>query len=98
MEGTQPKRSFDYASLEQAARSLDSDHWLASYINDLLNAHRLGNGLDFATAEMLLAQEKQTFEKELAIARKVYRLYPYLVDAAEPRAVASEYAATRSGQ
>lgn len=67
-------------SLLEAARLIDKDHWLTSYIHDLVQAFKLGSRIDFTTAEMLLAQEKQNFERELATARKIYRLYPQLVD------------------
>jgi len=58
---------------------LTSGHWLGNLMIDLINAHRLSGGLDFRTAEMLIGQEKEAFEKDLAIARKLYRLYPNLV-------------------
>jgi len=58
----------------------DNDHWLACYIRNLLHNYKSNNGLDFATAEALLTQEKETFERELAMARRFYRLYPHLVD------------------
>lgn len=58
----------------------DNDHWLACYIRNLLHNFKANNSLDFATAEALLAQEKETFERELAMARRFYRLYPNLVD------------------
>src|ERR1035438_4360622 len=38
---------------EQFARLLRTDHWLKSYMTDLLGAHEIGNGLDFQTAELL---------------------------------------------
>jgi hypothetical protein len=43
----------------------DSGRWIAGYISDLLNAHKLSNGIDFDTAESLLSQERQTFEQNL---------------------------------
>ena len=68
------------AAMAAAIHHIDSEHWLASYINGLVQAFRQSNGIDFATAETLLAREKQTFEGELATARKIYRLYPHLVN------------------
>lgn len=68
------------AAIMEAAHLIDKDHWLASYIHDLVQAFKLGNKIDFPTAEMLLAQEKQNFERELATAQKIYRLYPQLVN------------------
>ena len=67
----------------EAVRAIDREHWLNSYINGLVQAFKDAHKIDFETAEMLLAREKQAFEKELATARKIYRLYPYLVDQAK---------------
>lgn len=63
---------------EQFARLLNTEHWLRSYITDLLGAHAIGNGIDFHTAELLLKQEKESFESDLALARRMYKLYPQL--------------------
>ena len=52
-----------------------SEHWLATYVSDLLSAHDLSAGIDFRTAEQLLAAEKEQFEKDLAIARRMLRVY-----------------------
>jgi hypothetical protein len=52
-----------------------SEHWLATYVSDLLSAHELSAGIDFRTAEQLLAAEKEQFEKDLAIARRMLRVY-----------------------
>jgi len=52
-----------------------SQHWLAAYIEDLLSAHHLSGGLDFGAAERLLSAEKTQFEKDLAVARRMLRLY-----------------------
>jgi hypothetical protein len=52
-----------------------SQHWLAGYIEDLLSAHHLSGSIDFSAAEQLLAAEKDQFEKDLAIARRMLRLY-----------------------
>ena len=58
---------------------LKSEHWLASYIKDLLSAHDLSAGIDFSTAEQLLAAEKEQFEKDLELARRMLRVYGKLV-------------------
>ena len=63
---------------EQFARLLNTEHWLRGYITDLLAAHAIGSGLDFHTAELLLKQEKESFENDLALARRMYRMYPQL--------------------
>jgi len=52
-----------------------SQHWLAGFIEDLLSAHHLSGGIDFSAAEQLLSAEKDQFEKDLAIARRMLRLY-----------------------
>src|ERR1700683_5533746 len=52
---------------EKCARVLRTDHWLKSYMADLLGAHQIGNGLDFQTAELLLKQEKESFEADLVL-------------------------------
>lgn len=54
---------------------IKSDHWLATYVKDLLSAHDLSAGIDFATAEQLLSAEKEQFEKDLATARRMLRVY-----------------------
>ena len=54
---------------------IKSEHWLATYIKDLLSAHDLSAGIDFGTAEQLLSAEKEQFDKDLAIARRMMRVY-----------------------
>lgn len=58
---------------------LKSEHWLASYIKDLLSAHDLSAGIDFSTAEQLLSAEKEQFEKDIEIARRMLRVYGKLI-------------------
>jgi hypothetical protein len=54
---------------------IKSEHWLATYIKDLLSAHDLSAGIDFGTAEQLLSAEKEQFDKDLAVARRMLRVY-----------------------
>jgi hypothetical protein len=54
---------------------MKSEHWLASYVKDLLSAHDLSAGIDFGTAEQLLSAEREQFESDLAIARRMLRVY-----------------------
>ena len=54
---------------------IKSEHWLASYVSDLLSAHDLSAGIDFRTAEQLLASEKEQFARDLAVARRMLRIY-----------------------
>jgi len=75
--------SLDHAIIAEFDKISQSGHWLGNLITDLINAHKLSGGIDFRTAEMLLQQEKEALEKDLAIARRLYRLYPNLVTAEE---------------
>ncbi len=54
---------------------MKSEHWLATYIRDLLSAHDLSGGLDFSAAEQLLSAEREQFEKDLTVARRMLRIY-----------------------
>ena len=54
---------------------LKSEHWLATYIRDLLSAHDLSGNVDFSAAEQLLSAEKEQFEKDLAVTRRMLRIY-----------------------
>ncbi len=62
-------------SLARLQTLIRSEHWLATYISDLLSAHDLSDGIDFRTAEQLLAAEREQFEKDLAVARRMLRVY-----------------------
>jgi hypothetical protein len=66
-------------TLARMQNLMRSEHWLATYVSDLLSAHDLSAGIDFRTAEQLLAAEKEQFEKDLAIARRMLRVYGKLV-------------------
>ena len=60
---------------------IKSEHWLATYVKDLLSAHDLSAGIDFGTAEQLLSAEKEQFDKDLATARRMLRVYGRQVSA-----------------
>ena len=85
MEDSQMETSFsaverersDSRAAEQFARLLRTEHWLKSYLTDLLGAHQ-ANGLDFQTAELLLKQEKEAFEHDMVVAQRMYQLYPHM--------------------
>ncbi len=62
-------------SLARLQTLIRSEHWLATYISDLLSAHDLSGGIDFRTAEQLLAAEREQFEKDLTVARRMLRVY-----------------------
>jgi len=67
---------------------IKSEHWLATYVKDLLSAHDLSAGIDFGTAEQLLSAEKEQFEKDLATARRMLRVYGRQVSAEAQAATA----------
>jgi hypothetical protein len=54
---------------------MKSEHWLATYIRDLLSAHDLSGSVDFSAAEQLLSAEREQFEKDLAVTRRMLRIY-----------------------
>lgn len=61
---------------QRLSELLTTEHWLGDFISVLLSSHELNSGIDFPTAEKLLATEKAEFEHDLTIARRMYRLYP----------------------
>lgn len=60
------------------AAALTSEHWLQSFIGDLIDRSRAPDEVSFETVEGLLRQYKQTFLKDLETARRMYRVYPHL--------------------
>ena len=69
---------------------INSEHWLAMYVSDLLSAHDLSDGIDFKTAEQLLSAEKAEYEKDLATARRMLRIYGRQVLEANPHSAAAQ--------
>ena len=63
---------------DQFAAVMKSEHWLKGFMANLLAAHQSPTGLDFKTAEALLARERSTFEAEVAVAMRIFRTYPHL--------------------
>ena len=61
--------------LSQFQNLIRSEHWLASYVRDLLSAHELSAGIDFNAAGQLLAAEKDQFERDLTVAKRMLRIY-----------------------
>jgi len=62
-------------SIARLQTLIKSEHWLTTYVSDLLSAHDLSAGIDFRTAEQLLAAEKEQFDRDLAVARRMLRVY-----------------------
>lgn len=52
-----------------------SQHWLGNYIANLVSAYERSGDVDFGMAERLLLAEKDQFERDLAVARRMLRLY-----------------------
>ena len=59
---------------------LGTEHWLGDFMSALLGSFELNGAIEFSTVEKLLATEKEEFERDLAIARKMFRLYPGLLE------------------
>lgn len=54
---------------------LETHHWLGNYIAKLVSAYHRSGDVDFSTAERLLLAEKEQFERDLAVARRMLRMY-----------------------
>lgn len=63
---------------QRLSELLSTEHWLGDYFSALLSAYDLNGDVDFTTAEKMLATERDEFEKDLAIARRMLRVYPKL--------------------
>ena len=70
----------------KAARSGDaSEHWLQSFIDELVAHSRPPIEVTFETIERLLQQHKRAFLQDLETARRMYRVYPHLFPAENSR-------------
>jgi hypothetical protein len=61
-----------------SAASLDAEHWLSAFVDELLALARASGGVTFERAERLLQQRKDEFLRDFLIARRMYRTYPKL--------------------
>jgi hypothetical protein len=66
------------AAPTSSAGAPQSEHWLESFIGDLMGHSRAHHEVSFETVEQLLHGYKQTFLKDLETARRMYRVYPHL--------------------
>jgi hypothetical protein len=64
--------------LTTVAPSLDPDHWVSAYVDELITRLRSPQSISFETAEQLLQHYKEIFLKDLEVARRMYRTYPGL--------------------
>jgi len=69
---SEPQMSAQFAAI------MNSEHWLKGFMANLMAAHQSPTGLDFKTAEALLARERATYEAEVAVAMRIFRTYPHL--------------------
>jgi len=54
------------------------EHWVSRFVDDLMLEVRGSGAITFDTAGRLLDQHRQSFERDLAIARRMVRNYPHL--------------------
>ncbi|HXA64921.1 MAG TPA: hypothetical protein VNV82_07205 [Bryobacteraceae bacterium] len=57
---------------------LNSEHWLLTFVEELLAQLRASGELHFENVQGLLQQHEQVFLKDLETARRMYRTYPRL--------------------
>jgi hypothetical protein len=72
---TTPVPAADPAPRVAAVRS---EHWLQSFLDELIVQSRAPADVTFETVERLLQQHKRTFLNDLETARRMYRVYPHL--------------------
>lgn len=65
----------DRKMLSRFEALMKSQHWLGTYIANLVAAYDRSGDLDFKAAEQLLVSENRQFETDLAVARRMLRLY-----------------------
>jgi hypothetical protein len=68
----QPTASF------AAAAGLDTEHWLSTFVDQLLAQARTSGAITFEGVERLLQQRKDEFLRDFLTARRMYRTYPRL--------------------
>src|SRR5690242_1827766 len=66
---------------EPRPAAAQSEHWLQSFIEELVVYSRTPAEVSFETVERSLERHKETFLKELETARRMYRVYPHLFQA-----------------
>lgn len=75
--GGQPQSTPPVASAPAPA-PLSAEHWLRSFIDQLVAQCQKPDEVSFDTVEKLLAERKRTFLDDLETARRMYRVYPHL--------------------
>lgn len=81
---TQPLTTERIQTLEPLVTSLalnaglDPEHWLLSFVEELLNRARTSGTISFESVERLLQNRKDDFLRDFLTARRMYRTYPRL--------------------
>ena len=58
--------------------TIRSEHWLPSFIDELIAFSGTPDEVSFEAVERLLQQHKANFLRDLETARRMYRVYPHL--------------------
>lgn len=66
------------AAIIAAQAGLEPEHWLLTFVKDLMAQLGTSGGINFEVAERLLQQRKDEFLRDFLIARRMYRTYPRL--------------------
>jgi hypothetical protein len=61
-----------------ASAGLDAEHWLTTFVDELLQQARTTGRITFEGTERLLQQRKDEFLRDFLTARRMYRAYPQL--------------------
>ncbi len=72
-----PMQELPWASFSHET-GVGPEHWVSQFVDDLMLEVRAFGVITFDTAGRLLEQHRQTFERDLAIARRMVRNYPQL--------------------
>jgi hypothetical protein len=85
LDQTQPATQVSQTNPPPHTAAVAFEHWLHLFIGDLVAQSRELDEVSFETVERLLQQRKQDFLKDLATARRMYRVYPHLFPAEAAR-------------
>lgn len=61
-----------------ASAGVDREHWLSTFVDELLTQARTTGRITFEGTERLLQQRKDEFLRDFLTARRMYRAYPQL--------------------
>jgi hypothetical protein len=78
LDDTQSKLSLAAAEPIPPAATVPSEHWLPSFIGELVALSSAPDDISFEAVERLLQLHKLAFLKDLETARRMCRVYPHL--------------------